>query len=40
MKFARKMLIKEPKESGKAPAMIVFCSWQQMPMLEAQAKKE
>lgn len=34
------MLIKEPKESGKAPAMIVFCSWQQMPMLEAQAKKE
>lgn len=40
MKFARKMLIKEPKETGKAPAMIVFCSWQQMPMLEAQAQKE
>ncbi|CCI81584.1 DNA-methyltransferase [Lactobacillus hominis] len=40
MKFARKLLIKEPKETGKAPAMIVFCSWQQMPMLIDQAKEE
>ena len=28
MKFARKLLKKEPKEVGKAPAMIVFCGWQ------------
>lgn len=40
MQFARKLLIKEPKESGKAPAMIIFCSWQQMPMLVEQGKKE
>lgn len=40
MKFARKLLIKEPKETGKSPAMIVFCSWQQIPMLQAQAEKE
>lgn len=33
MHFCSKMLIKEPKEKGKAPAMIVFCSFQQMPMV-------
>lgn len=31
--FCSKLLIKEPKERGKAPAMIVFCSFQQMPMV-------
>ena len=40
MKFARKLLRKEPKEKGKAPAMIVFCAWQQINMLAEQAKKE
>lgn len=29
--FCNKLLKKEPKERGKAPAMIVFCSFQQMP---------
>lgn len=33
MHFCSKMLIKEPKERGKAPAMIVFCSFQQMNMV-------
>lgn len=40
MKFARKMLIKEPKERGKAPAMIVFCAFEQMPMIIETGKKE
>lgn len=30
MHFCNKLLIKEPKERGKAPAMIVFCSFEQM----------
>jgi site-specific DNA-methyltransferase (adenine-specific) len=30
--FCSKLLIKEPKERGKAPAMIIFCSFQQMPI--------
>ena len=29
--FCNKLLIKEPKEKGKAPAMIVFCAFEQMP---------
>jgi len=29
--FCNKLLIKEPKERGQAPAMIVFCSFQQIP---------
>jgi len=29
MHFCSKLLIKEPKEKGRAPAMIVFCSFQQ-----------
>lgn len=33
MHFCSKMLIKEPKERGKAPAMIVFCSFEQMPVV-------
>lgn len=28
--FCNKLLIKEPKETGKAPCMIVFCSFQQL----------
>ena len=30
MHFCNKMLIKEPKEKNKAPAMIVFCAFEQM----------
>ena len=37
--FCSKLLIKEPKEKGKAPAMIVFCSFQQMPMVVEYDKK-
>ena len=37
--FCSKLLIKEPKEKGKAPAMIVFCSFQQMPMVVEYGKK-
>lgn len=33
MHFCSKMLKKEPKETGKAPAMIVFCAFEQIPML-------
>lgn len=33
MHFCSNMLIKEPKETGNAPAMIVFCSFQQMQMV-------
>lgn len=33
MHFCSKMLIKEPKEKGKAPAMIVFCAFQQIQMV-------
>jgi site-specific DNA-methyltransferase (adenine-specific) len=33
MHFCSTMLIKEPKETGKAPAMIVFCSFQQLQMV-------
>lgn len=37
--FCHKLLIKEPKQRNKAPAMIVFCSYQQIPMVETFAKK-
>lgn len=33
MHFCSKMLIKEPKEVGKAPCMIVFCAFQQLQMV-------
>lgn len=33
MHFCQKLLIKEPKEKNKAPAMIVFCAYQQMHMI-------
>ena len=39
MHFVSKMLVREPKERGQAPAMIMFCSFeQQMPLIEL-AKK-
>lgn len=31
--FCHKLLIKEPKQTGKAPCMIVFCSFQQQQMI-------
>lgn len=39
MHFCSTMLIKEPKETGKAPAMIVFCAFQQMQMLADYGKQ-
>lgn len=30
MHFCNKLLIKEPKERGKAPAMIIFCAFEQI----------
>lgn len=39
MHFCSKMLKKEPKEKGKAPCMIVFCSFQQLPMIIEQGEK-
>ena len=39
MHFCSKMLIKEPKEKGKAPAMIVFCAFDQMQMVMDYGKK-
>lgn len=37
--FCNRLLIKEPKERGKAPAMIVFCSFEQMPTVIQYGKK-
>ena len=31
MHFCNRLLIKEPKEKGKSPAMIVFCAFEQIP---------
>lgn len=39
MHFCNKLLIKEPEEKGKAPAMIVFCAFQQMHMVAEIGKK-
>lgn len=39
MHFCSKLLKKEPKERGQAPAMIVFCSFQQIPMVIEYGKK-
>lgn len=39
MHFCNKLLIKEPVEKGQAPAMIVFCSYQQMHMVAEVGKK-
>lgn len=37
--FCSKMLIKEPKESGKAPCMIVFCEFEQQYELIQKARQ-
>lgn len=39
MHFCSHMLVKEPKETGKAPAMIVFCAFEQMQMVIDYGKK-
>ena len=39
MHFCSKMLIKEPKERNKAPAMIVFCAFEQIPTVIEYGKK-
>lgn len=39
MHFCSKMMVKEPKAVGKAPAMIVFCEFEQQFMLINEAKK-
>lgn len=37
--FCSKLLKKEPKEKGKAPAMIVFCAYEQMNMVSELGKQ-
>ena len=37
--FCNKLLIKEPKEKGKSPAMIVFCAFEQIPTVIEYGKK-
>ncbi|MBS7131405.1 MAG: site-specific DNA-methyltransferase [Clostridium sp.] len=37
--FCNKLLIKEPKEKGKAPAMIVFCAFDQIQTVISYGKK-
>ena len=39
MHFCSRLLIKEPKEKGKAPAMIVFCAFEQMGTVIQYGKK-
>lgn len=39
MHFCNRLLIKEPKERGKAPAMIVFCAFEQIPTVVEYGKK-
>lgn len=39
MHFCSKLLIKEPKERGKAPAMIVFCAFEQMQEIAEYGKR-
>jgi len=39
MHFCNRLLIKEPKEKGKAPAMIVFCAFEQMQTVIEYGKK-
>lgn len=39
MHFCSKLLIKEPKEKGKAPAMIVFCAFEQISTVIEYGKK-
>ena len=37
--FCTRLLKKEPKEKGKAPCMIIFCSWQQLTPVSDYAKQ-
>lgn len=37
--FCNRLLKKEPKEKGKAPCMIIFCSFQQLPTVIKYAEK-
>ena len=37
--FCNNLLIKEPKEKGKSPAMIVFCAFEQIPTVIEYGKK-
>ncbi len=39
MHFCSKLLKPEPKDKGKAPAMIVFCSFEQIPIVIEYGKK-
>lgn len=39
MHFCNHMLVKEPKQPGKAPAMIVFCAFEQLQMVADYGKK-
>lgn len=39
MHFCSKLLRKEPKDTGEAPAMIVFCAFEQMEMIKEYGKK-
>ena len=39
MHFCNKLLKKEPKEKGQAGAMIVFCAFEQMPVLAEYGRK-
>lgn len=39
MHFCSRLLIKEPKERGKAPAMIVFCAFEQIPTVVEYGRK-
>lgn len=39
MHFCNHMLVKEPKQSGEAPCMIVFCAFEQQAMVIEEAKK-
>ena len=39
MHFCSKLLIKGPKEKGMAPAMIVFCAFDQIPMVQEYGKR-
>ena len=39
MQFCSRMMVKEPKESGKSPCMLVFCAFEQQMYLIEEAKK-
>ena len=39
MHFCSRLLIKEPKEKGKSPAMIVFCAFDQIPVVIEYGKR-